>query len=197
MPQWLTLMLLAAGALITAAFLAEPVIAATRKRRQRRSATEAARLPATLPASPAATAPDTGSGPDNGLDDRPEPDRLWPWQGPPGIVVADYERLVVTHSRADNTVCVLRPPGADPEAILKVARLVLAEDPYQALAGHLGLPADHDRLVVTSTGSTVCVLRPPGERPQVVLSAARLILPEDCYEELAGQLGVPASWPIG
>jgi len=85
-----------------------------------------------------------------------------------------------------------------------VARLVLAEDPYQALAAHLGLPAswpfllaDYDSLVVTSTGSTVCVLRPPGGQPQAVLSAARLVLAEDCYEELAGQLGVPASWPIG
>jgi LysM domain len=57
------------------------------------------------------------------------------------IVLADYERLVVTHSRHDGTVYVLRPPGADPHAILLAARLVLAQDRYEELAGHLGLPA--------------------------------------------------------
>jgi hypothetical protein len=59
----------------------------------------------------------------------------------PGIVLADYERLVVTRSRRDGTVYVLRPPGADPRAILLAARLVLAQDRYEQLAGHLGLPA--------------------------------------------------------
>jgi hypothetical protein len=57
------------------------------------------------------------------------------------IVLADYERLVVTHSRQDGTVYVLRPPGADPHAILLAARLVLAQDRYEQLAGHLGVPA--------------------------------------------------------
>ena len=51
------------------------------------------------------------------------------------IVLADYERLVVTHSRDDGTVYVLRPPGADPHAILLAARLVLAQD------GSRGSPA--------------------------------------------------------
>jgi LysM repeat protein len=59
----------------------------------------------------------------------------------PHIVLADYERLVVTHSRQDGTVYVLRPPGADPHAILLAARLVLAQDRYEELAGHLGVPA--------------------------------------------------------
>jgi len=59
----------------------------------------------------------------------------------PRVVVADYDRLVVTHSRADDTVYVLRPPGEDPRAILRVARLVLKEDPYQELAAKLGVPA--------------------------------------------------------
>jgi hypothetical protein len=57
------------------------------------------------------------------------------------IVLADYERLVVTHNRQDGTVYVLRPPDADPEAILLAARLVLAQDRYEELAGHLGVPA--------------------------------------------------------
>jgi uncharacterized UPF0146 family protein len=55
--------------------------------------------------------------------------------------VADYDRLVVTHHKADDTVYVLRPPGEDPRAILRVARLVLAEDPYEELAERLGVPA--------------------------------------------------------
>ena len=29
----------------------------------------------------------------------------------------------------------------------------------------------------------------------VVLSAARLVLPEDTYKDLAGHLGVPSAWP--
>jgi LysM repeat protein len=61
------------------------------------------------------------------------------------IVLADYERLVVTHSREDGTVYVLRPPGVDPQAILLAARLVLAQDRYEALAGHLGVPAHWPR----------------------------------------------------
>ena len=61
------------------------------------------------------------------------------------IVLADYDRLVVTHSRQDGTVYVLRPPGADPHAILLAARLVLAQDRYEELAGHLGVPAHWPR----------------------------------------------------
>jgi len=56
------------------------------------------------------------------------------------IVLADYDRLVVTHCGADGTVCVLRPPGADPQEILLAARLVLAQDSYEELAGQLGVP---------------------------------------------------------
>ena len=58
---------------------------------------------------------------------------------------ADYDRLVVTHSGTDGTICVLRPPGADPQAILLAARLVLAQDCYEELAGHLGVPAHWPR----------------------------------------------------
>ena len=61
------------------------------------------------------------------------------------IVLADYERLVVTHSREDGTIYVLRPPDVDPQAILLAARLVLAQDRYEALAGHLGVPAHWPR----------------------------------------------------
>jgi hypothetical protein len=57
------------------------------------------------------------------------------------IVLADYDRVVVTHSARDGMVCVLRPPGEAPEAILRAARLVLPEDPYGELAEQLGMPA--------------------------------------------------------
>ena len=57
------------------------------------------------------------------------------------IILVDHDRLVVTRSVRDDTVCVLRPPEADPREILRVARLVLPEDPYGELADHLGLPA--------------------------------------------------------
>jgi hypothetical protein len=124
----------------------------------------------------------------------------------PRIVLADYDRVVVTQSRSDETVYVLRPPGEDPRAILRAARLVLPEDPYRELAGRLGMPAswpivlaDYDRVVVTQSRSddTVYVLRPPGEDPRAILRAARLVLPEEPYEELADELGVPAGLPMG
>ena len=57
------------------------------------------------------------------------------------IVIADHDRLVVTHCSDNDTVYVLRPPGADPRAVLRVARLVVPEDPYEELAEHLGVPA--------------------------------------------------------
>ena len=110
-------MLAAAGALIGLAFLAESALAIARRRR-----------PAAGPATPTAarTAADPAACP-------PPASRR--------ILLADYDRLVVTASATDGTVCVLRPPGADPEAILLAARLVLAQDRYDELAGHLGLAA--------------------------------------------------------
>ena len=65
----------------------------------------------------------------------------WPGAERAGIVVADYDRVVVTRNMRDDTVYVLRPPGEDPRAILRVARLVLPEDPYGELAEQLGVPA--------------------------------------------------------
>jgi hypothetical protein len=134
-----------------------------------------------------------------------EPDPGRPAAEEAGIVLADYDRVVVTQSLHDGTVYVLRPPGEDPRVILRAARLVLPEDLYRELAVQLGMPAswpivlaDYDRVVVTRSqrDGTVCVLRPPGEDPRVILRAARLVLPEDPYEELADQLGVPAGLPM-
>ncbi len=179
MPRWLKTVLEAAGLLIGAAFLAEPVLVLRRRRRQ-----AAARL--------RPVAPGEGAGPGRLAAEKAR------------VVVADYDRAVVTHCTRDGTVYVLRPPGEDPKAILRAARLVLPEDLYRKLAGQLGLPAswpivlaDYDRLVVThcTRDGTVYVLRPPGEDPKAILRAARLVLPEGPYGELAEQLGVPAGWP--
>jgi LysM repeat protein len=120
MPQWLKIMLVAVGLLILSAFLTEPVLIACRRRQ--RAAAQA------LPPAPA------GAGPELGTGSRPG-------AGKARIVLADYDRLVVTCSKRDDTVYVLRPPGEDPKEILRVARLVLPEDPYEELAGQLGLPA--------------------------------------------------------
>ena len=194
MPRWLKITLLAVGLVVGAAFLAEPVLLARRRRRRRASARaaavpEQAREPVLVPS------PRVGREPDPG---RPGADEA-------SIVLADYDRVVVTQSLHDGTVYVLRPPGADPRAILRAARLVLPEDLYRELAGQLGMPvswpivlADYDRVVVTQSqpDGAVYVLRPPGADPRAILRAARLVLPEDPYEELADQLGVPAGLPM-
>jgi LysM repeat protein len=190
MPQWLKTMLLVVGLVVGAAFLAEPVLLVLRRRRRRAAAgPEQAREPVVVPS------PRDGREPDPGRPAAPEA----------GIVLADYDRVVVTQSLHDGTVYVLRPPGEDPRVILRAARLVLPEDLYRELAVQLGMPAswpivmaDYDRVVVTRSqpDGAVYVLRPPGEDPRVILRAARLVLPEDPYEELADQLGVPAGLPM-
>jgi LysM repeat protein len=119
MPGWLRIMLLAAGLLIGAAFLAELVLAIARRRRQTSARN----------AKPETTSPRESS----------EVEPLITQEA--HIVLADFDRLVVTHNKADDTICVLRPPGEDPRAILRVARLVLPEDPYEELAEQLGVPA--------------------------------------------------------
>jgi LysM repeat protein len=183
MPQWLKTMLLAVGLLVAAFFLAEPLLLI--RRRRRRAATGRAEL---------ANA-ETGRVPDPAP---PEPDRR-------RIVLADYDRLVVTCRDPEDTIYVFRPPQMDPKAILVAARLVLPEGRYGELATLLGMPAswpivlaDYARVVVTCSkpDDTVYVLRPPGEDPRVILRAARLVLPEGPYGELADQLGVPANWPM-
>jgi LysM repeat protein len=185
MPAWLRAVLLAVAVLIGGAFLLQLAMAVVGRRHRKAAAVQ----PIQVRPAPAVREPASG---------RPAEHRA-------GIVLADHERLIVTHSRADDTIYVLRPPGEDPAAIMRVARLVLAEASYRDLAEYLGLPAswpiilaDYHRLVVTHSAAdnTVCVLRPPGEDPMAVLRAARLVLQEEPYEELASQLGVPASWPL-
>jgi len=137
MPQWLKLMLLAVGLLILAAFLAEPVLVI--RRRRHRAAVQAAVRPLPVPtavsqpcmAVSGPCAPGFGQGPGYQL----------PGAERPHIILADHDRLVVTRNMRDGTVYVLRPPGEDPRAILRVARLVLPEGPYGELAKQLGMPA--------------------------------------------------------
>jgi hypothetical protein len=119
MPGWLQLTLLADGLLILAAFLAEPVLAA--RSRQRHTATHAPHPP---PAQPGH-----------------QPAPRTPAAAKARIILADHHRLVVTRNNHDNTICVLRRPDEDPVTILRVARLVMPEGPYQELAEQLGLPA--------------------------------------------------------
>ena len=194
MPRWLKTMLLVVGLIVGTAFLAEPVLLVFRRRRRRASARaaavpEQAREPVLVPR------PRHGREPDPG---RPAAKEA-------SIVVADFDQVVVTQCPDDGTVYVLRPQGEDPRVILRTARLVLAEGPYRELAEQLGMPAswpivlaDYDRVVVTQSqpDGAVYVLRPPGADPRVILRAARLVLPEDPYEELADQLGVPAGLPM-
>jgi LysM repeat protein len=207
LPSWLKTVLLAAALITGAAFLTEPVIlAARRRRRTARPGTAGtttspagARTPGATPAGArtggAGTGPaGAGAGLGSGLLAA----------GRARIVVADYDRVVVTRCPGDGTVCVLRPPGTAAEVILRAARLVLPEDPCRQLAVQLGMPgwpiilADYDRVVVTRCpgDGTVCVLRPPGTAAEAILRAARLILPEDPYQELASQLGLPAGLPL-
>jgi LysM repeat protein len=120
MPGWLRIMLLAVGLLIGAAFLTELGLAIFRRRR--RAIAQCSPLPLARDGNEAAARSPSG-------------------EEEPRIVVADYDRLVVTHNKADDMVYVLRPPGEDPKKILRVARLVLTEDPYEELADRLGVPA--------------------------------------------------------
>ena len=142
MPQWLRIMLLAAGLLIGAAFLAELVLAIARRRR-RHAAANAQPENAQPENAQSENAQSENVQPENAMTESAMPETVSP--SPPRscmrFVLADYDRLVVTHNKADDMVCVLRPPGEDPRAILRVARLVLPEDPYEELAEQLGVPA--------------------------------------------------------
>jgi len=136
MPRWLETVLLAAGLLVGLAFLAEPVLVLYRRRERR-----AARL--STATAGAGQGPALGKGPGCGQGSGPG---QWPGPGRPGagkarVVLADFDRVVVTHSACDDTVYVLRPPGEDPAAILRAARLVLPEGPNEELADQLGVPA--------------------------------------------------------
>jgi hypothetical protein len=118
MPGWLIDILIAAGVLVATAFAAEPAAVLVRRRHAAPAAARAA--------------PDR-----NRRADRAERAAAKKAR----IILADHERLVVTYCARDHTVYVLTPPGEDPRAVLRAARIVLPEQTYQQLAGHLGVPA--------------------------------------------------------
>ena len=104
-----------------------PVLAALRRRQRQKAALQ--------PAGPATAATPGPAGSAGQLRSPPAtPDKT-------SIVLADHDRLVVTCNKRDETVYVLRPPGEDPRAILRAARLVLPEGPYWELARQLGVAA--------------------------------------------------------
>jgi hypothetical protein len=142
MPSWLKVALLIAALLTTIAFVVEPV--AVLARRRRRS------VKAGGPPAPGCQPDD--SDPAGNQDGHHDRDGGLGGQGQcdrgecaaaqaARIVQADYERLIVTYSVRDDTVYLLTPPGEDPRAVLRAARLVLPEDTYEELAGHLGVPS--------------------------------------------------------
>ncbi len=136
MPQWLKILLLVVGLLILTAFLVEPLLV-VRRRRQQAAAQAAQRRPPGSGRWP-------GAPPVPGADSAASVPRLAsaePGAEKGSIVLADHDRLVVTCDQHDDTVYVLRPPGEDPKAILRVARLVLPEGRYGELARQLGMPA--------------------------------------------------------
>jgi hypothetical protein len=162
MPRWLVDLLLAAGVLAATAFAAEPAAAIAR----RRKATSPG--PATRPGKNTRPGPAGRPGTISRLDRNARPGTTgrpaWvSWLVPAQrsgkhrasgtrdhakraaekakIILADHERLIVTYSIRDHTVYVLTPPGEDPRTVLAAARLVVPEDTYQDLAGHLGVPS--------------------------------------------------------
>jgi LysM repeat protein len=137
MPQWLKTMLLVVGLIILVAFVVEPVLVARRRRQAAAQAAHAAqrRLSGSGRWPGSVSVPGTDSAPVPPL--RPAEPRAENGS----IVLADHDRLVVTCNQRDDTVYVLRPPGEDPKAILRVARLVLPEGRYGELARQLGMPA--------------------------------------------------------
>ena len=152
MPQWLKTLLLAVGLLIVLALLAEPLIAA-RRRRHRTAIQAAVQGRQAVMGGKAVTGGKASQGDQAGQDRRaipsgpgaqgsPVPGLTSRPPGParPRIVLADHDRLVVTCSESGERVYVLRPPGQDPRSILRVARLVLPEGPYEELAEKLKMP---------------------------------------------------------
>ena len=130
MPRWLEDVLLAAGVLAATAFAAEPAAALARRRRQAvRPAPDRVHSAAPGSVRGAAAGPVGQTANGGRVTQRAR------------IVLADHERLIVTYCARDHAVYVLTPPGVDPRAVLRAARLVVPEDTYEDLACHLGVPS--------------------------------------------------------
>jgi LysM repeat protein len=169
MPRWLVDVLIAAGVLAATAFAAEPAAAIARRRKANGNTSPGVNTSPTRPHQTEGPIPGAWSIPrprrprhrqtDNAGDAGYTDNVSNPgYTGTAGyaddtrhlarqaadkarIILADHERLIVTYSVRDHIVYVLTPPGEDPMAVLAAARLVLPEDTYKDLAGHLGVPS--------------------------------------------------------
>jgi LysM repeat protein len=83
----------------------------------------------------------------------------------------------------------------------RVAAQTEEEDIRESVADKAAriIEASHERLIVTYSlhDHTIYLLSPPGEDPRMVLRAARLVVPEPAYQDLAGHLGIAPGWPEG
>jgi LysM repeat protein len=145
MPRWLEDVLIAAGVLAATAFAAEPAAALARRRKGTGPAGSTGPAAAAQPAQRAQPARPGKLGraakPARHRASAGARDLARQAAEKAKIILADYEQLIVTYSVRDHTVYVLTPPGEDPMAVLAAARLVLPEDTYKDLAGHLGVPS--------------------------------------------------------
>jgi hypothetical protein len=144
MPHWLKIVLASVGLLILGALAAEPLLRTARRHRSHGvAATPAGPAGLSGVASPVVTGEPSVPATPPGQEGQTAPVSLPLPCRPrrPRIILADHHRLVVTRQTDDGTIYVLRPPGEDPRAILRVARLVLPEEPYDELARQLGVPA--------------------------------------------------------
>jgi LysM repeat protein len=139
MPRWLEDVLLAAGVLAATAFAAEATAALARRRKATGPAGSTGPAAAAQPARPARLG--RAAKPARHRASARARDLAKQAAEKAKIILADHERLIVTYSVRDHTVYVLTPPGEDPMAVLAAARLVLPEDTYKDLAGHLGVPS--------------------------------------------------------
>jgi LysM repeat protein len=135
MPNWLKGILIAAGLLAAIAFAIEPVAVFTRRRRP------ADKTPKTSRSTPRSPANTQERDPTRVAAQKTAEEAAQEAAARARIIFADHERLIVTYSSQDDAVYVFTPPGEDPGAVLRAARLILPEDRYEELAGHLGLPS--------------------------------------------------------
>jgi LysM repeat protein len=124
MPLWLEDILLAVGLLAAIALLADPLLGMGRRFYRRRTVRHAVPPPPGL------------------VEERDPRDAARLAAEQAKIILADHDRLIVTYSVRDDTVYVLTPPGEDPRAVLRAARLVLPDEKYEKLAAHLGVRPD-------------------------------------------------------
>jgi hypothetical protein len=140
MPRWLKDALLATGLLLVIAFTVEPALAIGRRRRR---TARAAQERAAQESAPGESAAQEFAAQQLAAQQLVTRQRAAVKTA--RFVEAEHERLIVTYCAREDTVYLLTPPGEDPRAVLRAARLVLPEDTYEELAGHLGVPSGWPR----------------------------------------------------